>query len=151
MEYRVYLLWIMYISIVLTSIMWILVGYTFVIYMYCMTPLMAAIFKGHDIVKALIETALHLAAQQGKVDVVRLLIESKAQVNIQDKVWVFQKAWHTTHHSYKVLCYNYTTTGNLDCMRPELGHWHAQLTYHCWYWLRGSSRRTWCSVTTDWG
>ena len=31
-------------------------------------------------------TALHLAALEGKVDVVRLLIEAEAQVNIQTKV-----------------------------------------------------------------
>ena len=31
-------------------------------------------------------TALHLAAQEGKVDVVRLLTEARAQLNIQTKV-----------------------------------------------------------------
>ena len=31
-------------------------------------------------------TALHLAAQEGKVDVVRLLTEAQAQVNIQSEV-----------------------------------------------------------------
>ena len=31
-------------------------------------------------------TALHLAAQEGKVDVVRLLIDAEAQVHIQNKV-----------------------------------------------------------------
>ena len=31
-------------------------------------------------------TALHLAAQEGKVDVVRLLTEAQAQVNIQTEV-----------------------------------------------------------------
>ena len=31
-------------------------------------------------------TALHLAAEVGKVDVVRLLIDTEAQVNIQTKV-----------------------------------------------------------------
>ena len=31
-------------------------------------------------------TALHLAAQEGKVDVVRLLTDSRAQVNIRTKV-----------------------------------------------------------------
>ena len=31
-------------------------------------------------------TALHLAAQKGKVDVVRLLTEAQAQVNIQTEV-----------------------------------------------------------------
>ena len=31
-------------------------------------------------------TALHLAAQEGKVDVVRLLTESQAEVNIQTEV-----------------------------------------------------------------
>ena len=33
-------------------------------------------------------TALHLAAQEGKVDVVRLLTESQAQVNIQTEVYI---------------------------------------------------------------
>ena len=32
------------------------------------------------------DTALHLAAQEGKTDVVRLLIEAKAQINIQRNV-----------------------------------------------------------------
>ena len=31
-------------------------------------------------------TALHMAAQEGKVDVVRLLIDAEAQVNIQTEV-----------------------------------------------------------------
>ena len=31
-------------------------------------------------------TALHMAAQEGKVDVVRLLAEAQAQVNIQTEV-----------------------------------------------------------------
>ena len=31
-------------------------------------------------------TAFHMAAQEGKVDVVRLLTEAQAQVNIQAKV-----------------------------------------------------------------
>ena len=31
-------------------------------------------------------TALHVAAQQGKVDVVRLLIDAEAQINIQTEV-----------------------------------------------------------------
>ena len=34
------------------------------------------------------ETALHLAAQGGKVDVVRLLTEAQAQVNIQTEVYI---------------------------------------------------------------
>ena len=33
-------------------------------------------------------TALHLAAQEGRVDVVRLLTEAQAQVNIQTEVHV---------------------------------------------------------------
>ena len=33
-------------------------------------------------------TAIHLAAQKGRVEVVRLLIEAKALVNIQEKVSV---------------------------------------------------------------
>ena len=33
-------------------------------------------------------TALHLAAQEGKVDVVRLLTEAKAHVNIQTEVYI---------------------------------------------------------------
>ena len=32
-------------------------------------------------------TALHLAAQESKVDVVRLLIDAEAQVNIRNKVY----------------------------------------------------------------
>ena len=32
------------------------------------------------------QTALHMAAQEGRVDVVRLLTEAKANVNIQDAV-----------------------------------------------------------------
>ena len=86
------------------------------------TPLMTASFEGHvDIVRILIETqaqvntqdkvccyknnktcmyiatltvlcpqygwtALHLAGQEGKVDVVRLLTDAEAQVNIQTEV-----------------------------------------------------------------
>ena len=34
-------------------------------------------------------TALHLAAQGGKVDVVRLLIDAQAQVNIQSEVAIY--------------------------------------------------------------
>ena len=34
-------------------------------------------------------TALHLAAQEGKADVVRLLTEAKAHVNIQTKVHIY--------------------------------------------------------------
>ena len=34
-------------------------------------------------------TALHLAAQEGRVDVVRLLTEAQAQVNIQDEVCIY--------------------------------------------------------------
>ena len=33
-------------------------------------------------------TALHLAAQEGRVDVVRLLIDTKAQINIQRTVCI---------------------------------------------------------------
>ena len=32
-------------------------------------------------------TALHMAAQEGQVDVVRLLTEARAHVNIQDEVY----------------------------------------------------------------
>ena len=35
-------------------------------------------------------TALHLAAQEGKVDVVRLLTESRALVNIQTEVHLYK-------------------------------------------------------------
>ena len=34
-------------------------------------------------------TALHLAAQEGKVDVVRLLTDAKAHVNMQTKVRIY--------------------------------------------------------------
>ena len=40
-------------------------------------------------------TALHLAAQGGKVDVVRLLTEAKAHVNIQTEVYTLCHAWST--------------------------------------------------------
>ena len=45
-------------------------------------------------------TALHLAAQEGKVDVVRLLTEAQAQVNIQTEVhplyiYVMSSDWST--------------------------------------------------------
>ena len=33
-------------------------------------------------------TALHMAAQEGRVDVVRLLTEAQAQVNIQTEVYI---------------------------------------------------------------
>ena len=33
-------------------------------------------------------TALHLAAHEGRVDVVRLLTEAQAQVNIQNEVYI---------------------------------------------------------------
>ena len=34
-------------------------------------------------------TALHMAAQEGKIDVVRLLTEAKAHVNIQSEVCIY--------------------------------------------------------------
>ena len=37
-------------------------------------------------------TALHQAALEGRVDVVRLLIETKAQINIQKKVCIIYNA-----------------------------------------------------------
>ena len=40
-------------------------------------------------------TALHLAAKEGKVDVVRLLTEAKAHVNIQTKVHTLCHVWST--------------------------------------------------------
>ena len=54
-------------------------------------------------------TALHLAAQEGKVDVVRLLTEAKAHVNIQTKVHV---------HVY-TLCHVWSTDLNLSVDRGE--------------------------------
>ena len=40
-------------------------------------------------------TALHLAAQKGKVDVVRILTEAKAHVNIQTEVQCTVYTVHT--------------------------------------------------------
>ena len=40
-------------------------------------------------------TALHLAAQEGKVDVVRVLTEAEAQVNIQTEVHTVYNDWFT--------------------------------------------------------
>ena len=48
-------------------------------------------------------TALHLAAQEGKIDVVRLLTEAKAKVNIQTKVYM---------HNY-IICLVFTPTFTL--------------------------------------
>ena len=42
-------------------------------------------------------TALHLAAQEGNIDVAKLLIEAKAQVNIQEEVCCS----YTTHIVFK--------------------------------------------------
>ena len=39
-------------------------------------------------------TALHLAAQEGKVDVVRLLTEAQAQMNIQTEVHIHTCIYH---------------------------------------------------------
>ena len=51
-------------------------------------------------------TALHLAAQEGKVDVVRLLTESQAQVNIQTEVHV-----HTQHVNHLYILLTHGTNG----------------------------------------
>ena len=40
-------------------------------------------------------TALHVAAEKGRVDVARLLTESQAQVNIQTEVHVQYLCWST--------------------------------------------------------
>ena len=39
--------------------------------------------------------SLHLAAQEGKVDVVKLLIEAKAHVNLQNEVCTVCHTWST--------------------------------------------------------
>ena len=45
-------------------------------------------------------TALHLAAQEGKVDVVGLLTEAKAWVNIQTEVHTLCHVWSTDQDSH---------------------------------------------------
>ena len=45
-------------------------------------------------------TALHLAAQEGKVDVVRLLTEAEAQLNIQTEVHTLCHVWSTDLDSH---------------------------------------------------
>ena len=52
-------------------------------------------------------TALHLAAQGGKVDVVRLLIDAQAQVNIQSEVAIY---------IIVSLCHIYTVTAIAGCL-----------------------------------
>ena len=47
------------------------------------------------------QTALHLAAQEGKVDVVRLLTESQAQVNIRTEVTIYMYV-HVLCHVWSV-------------------------------------------------
>ena len=48
-------------------------------------------------------TALHLAAREGKVNVVRLLTEAQAQINIQTVV-------HTLYHVYRLVYYSISLT-----------------------------------------
>ena len=50
-------------------------------------------------------TALHLAAQEGKVDVVRLLTEAQALVNIQTKVCT-STTLHMSCQMNGLLCFN---------------------------------------------
>ena len=45
-------------------------------------------------------TALHMAAQEGKHDVVRLLTEAKAHVNLQTKVHTLRHVWSTDLDSH---------------------------------------------------
>ena len=52
-------------------------------------------------------TALHLAAQEGKVDVVKLLTEAKADVNIQTEVYAY----------YMIKSMNYNSLG---CQQPHI-------------------------------
>ena len=48
-------------------------------------------------------TALHLAAQEGKVDVVRLLTEAKAHVNIQTEVYTVRLKKNSTRYRYRMV------------------------------------------------
>ena len=57
-------------------------------------------------------TALHMAAQKGKVEVVRLLIEAKALVNIQKKVYTSLS--HMTEKSYKEIYVTKLVTVHVD-------------------------------------
>ena len=52
-------------------------------------------------------TALHLAAQEGKLDVVRLLTEAQAQVNAQTEVSMMH---------YSLTCFHCTSTHQLSRM-----------------------------------
>ena len=64
------------------------------------------------------------ASFMGHVDIVRALIEAKAQVNKLDKVWLLLPPENTLHNtsSYTVLLYNilfvFLSTGWLDCSSP---------------------------------
>ena len=60
-------------------------------------------------------TALHLAAQEGKVDVVRLLTEAKAHVNIQTEVHTLCHIWSTDLDSHLILS-EHVQTWNVVCL-----------------------------------
>ena len=69
-------------------------------------------------------TALHLAAHEGKVDVVRLLTEAKAQVNLQTKVIVCVYIIYTQSckHCLRMVDYiNYNI--NLPCYAHFILAW----------------------------
>ena len=47
-------------------------------------------------------TALHLAAQEGKVDMVRLLTEAGAHLNIQNEVYIALVKLHVSHDTMQL-------------------------------------------------
>ena len=66
-------------------------------------------------------TALHLAAQEGKVDVVRLLVtEAQALVNIQNKVHSHHIMTLSTALTYKsrevCMCFLYFVSRTMVCV-----------------------------------
>ena len=96
-------------------------------------------------------TALHLAAQEGKVDVVRLLTEAEAHINMQIEVHtcicMYKECccYYVSGHVYGTLC----TLLTLD--ECHVVSWSDKCTYDCVHtgWLDCSLHclqgRTWTS------